>query len=578
MHFDALTLACVTAELNYHICPGRIQQVLLVNEHAIGFEIYTPGVRHQLLLDLHVGTARVHTVSYKLRRGVDGESPLLLLLRKYARGALIVTIEQPEPTERALWFSLEHPEHGATTLIVELIGRQPNAVLVGTAGRVLECLHRLPAGAGGRTVLPGHLYIAPPAIEKLSPLDDGTADYYSRLAEVVTQAASLWKALVAGVAGLSPTAAREVAWRVEGGDKASRDGSAINVLAVAQALQELWAPLRTREWRPGLIEEEGGLIGFAAYPVHFRGRFIDEPSMSAALERFHASGAAVLALDAYAAQRGQVLTNVKRAQAQLDRRLAALVGDEPAPGAAETLRTQASWLLALASQVEPGQRVLEIDLGEEKLYIALDLYLSPVEQAQRMFKRASKLERAAKVIPQRRAELLADHELLAQLALDAQRADNQPELAAVLDELRRAGFLRSATQRTPQSKGSGGPLRFSTVRGAEIVVGRNARQNEQVTFKIARPADLWLHVRGAPGSHVVLRAPTQMIHEEDIHIAAQLAAYHSSVRGERSVDVIVTERRWVSHAPGGRTGQVIVAKEHVMRVAAEMPEGIEEMG
>jgi predicted ribosome quality control (RQC) complex YloA/Tae2 family protein len=579
MHFDALTLACIATELNCTLCPGRIQQVLLVDAHAIGFEVYTPGVRHQLLLALHSGTARVHTVSYKLRRGVERESPLLLLLRKYARGALISAIEQPDPTERSLRCTLEHPEHGVTTLIIELIGRQPNAILLGAEGRILECLHRLPAGESGRSVLPGRLYTSPPALEKLSPIDDGSDGYYTQLAEVVAQPGPLWKALVAGIAGLSPTAAREVAWRAQMVSATNQREPTVTVLAIAQALQEVWAPLRSGAWQPGLIEEDGALIGFAAYPIHYRGRFVNEPSMSAALERFYAEGAVAQAPDAYAALRGQVLASVKRAQGRLERSLAALEGDEPAPGAAENLRAQANWLLALATQIEPGQAAIEVELGDGHLRIPLDPHLSPVEQAQRMFKRAAKLARAADVIPQRRAELHADCALLEQLFLDAQRATSQPELAAVLDELRRAGLLRATKRGAPQPKRSeGGPLRFRTARGAEIVVGRNARQNEQVTFKFARPADLWLHVRGAAGSHVVVRVPAQAVDEEDVRAAAQLAAYHSSVRGERMVDVIVTERRWVSHAPGGRTGQVLVAKERVVRVAAEMPGEIEEIG
>ncbi|MFO7631699.1 MAG: NFACT RNA binding domain-containing protein, partial [Caldilinea sp.] len=553
-----------------------IQQVLLVDAHAIGMEVYTPGVRHQLLLALQPGTARVHTVSYKLRRGAEGDTPLLLLLRKYARGALIAAVEQPEPVERVLRLQLEHPEHGATTLIVELIGRQPNAILVSPAGRILECLHRMPAGDKGRAVLPGQPYVTPPAMEKLPPFDNGAEEYYARLAQVVAQPGPLWKGLVAGIAGLSPTAGREVAWRVQGSADASSVGA--SALAVVQALQELWAPLRDDSWCPGLVEEGGAPVGFAAYPVHFRGQFVEQPSMGAALERFFAVANAVRVADAYAALRGQVQAQVKRAQTQLDRRLAALAGDEPAPGAAETLRTHANWLLALGSQIEQGQTALEVDTGDEHLSIALDPQLSPVEQAQRMFKRAAKLSRAAEAIPLRRAELLADRELLDQLALDTQRAASQPELAAVLDELRRAGYARSSAQRAPRSTGvEGGPLRFHTDRGVEIVVGRNARQNEQVTFKIARPADLWLHVRGAPGSHVVVRVVGSPPDARDILVAAQLAAYHSSVRGERRVDVIVTERRWVSRAPGGRTGQVLVTQERVVSVAAEKPDAVEEV-
>jgi hypothetical protein len=403
----------------------------------------------------------------------------------------------------------------------------------------------------------------------LPPLDDGSTDYYARLAQIVAQPGPLWKALVTGVAGLSPTAAREIAWRAHadaGGDQG------VNVLAVAQALQELWAPVQHGTWQPGVIEEAGALVGFAACPIHFRGQFVSQPSLSAALERFFAINPDARPADPYAALRAQVLAQVTRADTQIARRLAALAGDEPPSGGAELLRTQASWLLALAGEVTPGQEVLVVDTGDAMLSIALDTALTPVEQAQRMFKRAAKLARAAQIIPQRRAELLADRELVAQLALDAQRAANQPELAAVIEELRRAGFARTPARRDhPQPGGEGGPLRYRTVRGAEIIVGRNARQNEQVTFKLARGDDAWLHVRGAPGAHVIVRAPSSLPDERDIVAAAQLAAYHSSMRGERRADVIVTVRRWVSRAPGGRTGQVIVAQERVISVPAAEP-------
>lgn len=568
MHFDALTLACIAAELNHSLCPGRIQQVLLVDENTLGFEIYTPGTRHQLLLALQPGAARIHTVGYKLRRGA-GETPLLLLLRKYARNARLTAIAQPDPTERVVRFELEHAEVGATTLVVELIGRQPNALLLTPAGRILECLRHLQPVGEGRALLPGRPYAAPPAPAKLPPRDDGSADYYAQLARIIDQPGPLWRALMTGIAGLSPTAAREIAWRAAVDSNA---GQGANVLAVAQALQELWAPVTSGAWQPGLIEEAGAPVGFAAYPIHFRGQFNPQPSLNVAVEHFFSNYAGAQAVDPYAARRTQVLAQIGRAEAQVTRRLTALAGDEPAPGAAAALRAQANWLLALASQVAPGQRVLTVDTGEATLRIELDATMTPVEQAQRMFKRAAKLERAAQIIPQRRATLLADRAWLAQLALDAQRAANQPELAAVVEELQRAGFAPTPVRRDrPAAGGDGGPLWYRTVRGAEIIVGRNARQNEQVTFQLARSDDAWLHVRGAPGAHVILRTAGAAPDERDLLAAAQLAAYHSSLRGERRVDVSVTARRWVSRAPGGRIGQVIVAQERVVSVAAEEP-------
>ena len=139
--------------------------------------------------------------------------------------------------------------------------------------------------------------------------------------------------------------------------------------------------------------------------------------------------------------------------------------------------------------------------------------------------------------------------------------------------------LRGPTRREPRGKPAAtGPLRYRTARGVEIVAGRNARQNEHVTFRLAQSGDLWLHARGVPGAHVVVRTAGRELADEDIERAAQLAAYRSSARGDRSVDVIVTERRWVSRAPGGRPGQVLVAREQVIAVPGDAPEGLEVVG
>jgi predicted ribosome quality control (RQC) complex YloA/Tae2 family protein len=286
--------------------------------------------------------------------------------------------------------------------------------------------------------------------------------------------------------------------------------------------------------------------------------------------------------DPYAQARANAAAALRRARQGIERRLAGLAADEPPPGEAQRLRTAAEWLLALASQVAPHQAVLMVPLEEGSLEIPLEQGMTPVEQAQRMFRRAAKSERAEVFIPQRRAELQGDLALVDQLALDLQAAANQPEIAAVQAELRAAGLLGAQALPTRGSgspgRGSatpalqGGLLRVRSAQGLEIVVGRNARQNERVTFGEAHPEDLWLHARGVPGSHTIIRTGGQVPSEETVRAAAQLAAYHSGARGERAVDVIVTRRRWVQRAPGGKVGQVLVKQEErVVTVPGELP-------
>lgn len=582
MVFDALTTACMAAELRHRLIPGRVQTLLLVDEHSLGLEVYANGARHQLLLAVPPNAGRVLLVEQKLRRGVEGETPLLLLARKYLRDGVLETVLQPDPTERVLHLGFRHKLHGPSTLVVELIGRRPNLILLRPDGRILECLHRHPPSeAGERVLLPGRPYAPPPAQAKLPPLDDGRPDYYERLAAVLLSPDKLAKVLVAEVAGLSPAAAREAAWRATG--DAETSAAATNVLALASALQSMWSAVQTGEWQPGFVRKGGQVIGFAPYLAHAEGEFVPTADLSEALAMW--STAKVLApasapaptpapRDAYAAQRAEAANYLRRARSGVQRRLAAMSGDEPQAGEAARLRTSAEWLLALGSQIAPGQQQLEVQLEDETLIVLVDVVLGPVEQAQRLFRRAAKLERAAVFIPQRRAELQQDLALIDQLVLDLERATNQPEIAAVRAELAAAQLIAA-----PKGGGkltaagqSGGVLRLRSPQGMEIIVGRNARQNERVTFAEAHPEDLWLHARGVPGSHVVIRSGGRMPDAATIHLAAQWAAYHSAARAAAAVNVTVTRKRWVTRAPGGKLGQVLVKQEEqVVTVPGDLP-------
>lgn len=584
MNYDALTTASMAAELQT-LCPGCVQQALVVDAHSIGLEIYAAGRRAQLLLCADPAAARVLVVEYKLRRGVEQETPLLLLLRKYVRDSVLTAVVQSDVTERILQLDFDHKEYGPTRLIVELIGRRPNLLLVRPDGRILECLHHAPATIPQeRALLPGRNYAPPPTQGKLSPFDDGQPSYYAQIGAIVGAEGKLWKAIVAAIAGMSPAAARELAWRVTG--NADAPASEANLLALAAALQALWEPIHSGAWTPGWAERDGQVSGFAAYQAHTLGEFHDAASMSEALARYYAPerlAERAAAADTYAGQRANAKALLRRARQQLERRLEALTHDEPPPGAAEQMRQAAEWLLALNSQIAPGQAMLEVTPDpaqpHDVIRIPLDPARGPIAQAEQMFRRAGKLERAAVFIPQRRAQLQLEMEFLDQLALDLEQAANQPEIATVIDELRVAGLLKApstaahktASVRVPKA---GEPLRFRSVQGLEIVVGRNARQNEHVTFDLAHPNDLWLHVRGTPGAHVIVRLAGAQATAETRRAAAQLAAYHSSVRGERRVDVIITQRRAVSHAPGGKPGQVLVKHAETVTVPAEMPDGV----
>ncbi len=107
-----------------------------------------------------------------------------------------------------------------------------------------------------------------------------------------------------------------------------------------------------------------------------------------------------------------------------------------------------------------------------------------------------------------------------------------------------------------------GVITFRSGDGMEILVGRSARGNDQVTFRHAGPEDFWLHAGGMPGSHVVVRNPERLaaLPPKTLEQAAGLAAYYSKGRGSTSVDIHLTRRKWIKRPKGGAPGLVTVKR------------------
>lgn len=564
--FDALTAAAVAAELRVALVDGRVQDVVHPDAFSLGVEVYAQRERRYLYLCAHPQTARVHLLDQRPRRGVETPSPLLLSLRKRVEGARLSAVTCL-PYERILHIDFDHPEQGRCRLIAEIMGRLCNLILLDDADIVIECLKRVgPAINRARVILPGQPYRPPPPQDKLAP-DQVTA---GAIAALLAQGPPrpLWRILVDGVSGLSPQAARELVQRAAGDAMMmgplvdATPSSMMLAAALARELDRLWAEARAGATQAWLAQGEGSLIAYAPYRITHAGQAIPAGSISQAIARFHAQGQT---FDAYEGLRAQVRQELERARARLERQRAALQRQLVDPAEQQRLREAGEWILALASQIRPDQTALSVDIGEETpLTIALDPRRSPAENAQGYFARYRKGQRAAAEIPPRLTAIERDLEYLTQLALDLQMAETQPEIVAIREALTAAGWRHEPS--SPRTAPLPQPIKVPLSDGSVALVGRNSRQNEELTFDLAAPDDLWLHVRGLPGAHVIVRCQGKPASEAAILRAAELAAYYSAARAEADVLVVVASRRRVRRLPGGHPGQVIYSGERTLRV------------
>jgi predicted ribosome quality control (RQC) complex YloA/Tae2 family protein len=509
-----------------------------------------------------------------------------LLCRKHLRGAHLTSVEQP-PWERIMQLRLQADDASATrslVLIVEAMGRLGNVILVDEGGAIVESIKRVPPTINRvRTVLPRRPYVGPPPQRKPAPdALDGEA-WAAILAGSDGAAAG---AVVGAVRGLSPLAAREAVYRAAGAAGAPARGVDTNKLAAA--IGELTAPLaavhtigfaplaqgaaRPGEKSPSVWRPSNAGTSFAPYELTHLPGWERAVTISQAIVR--AGGAAVAATST--SQRQEPLrTEIGSARAREARRIESLEREVAQAGAASVLREAGELLLAYAAQLAPGLAAVELD-GRS---IALDPARTAIENAQAYFERYTRARDAGRLLPEMidagRARLAYLDEALVHVAL----ADTPDDVAAVRAELVDAGYLGGVSQppaavpprdtrtrRRSPAAAFRGPLRLRI--GEHVAfLGRSARQNDQATFELGRPNDLWLHARGVAGAHLILQVASRAPDQATIQRAAAIAAHHSEARGSASVAVDVTERRHVRKIKGGAPGAVTYTGERTINVA-----------
>ena len=272
-----------------------------------------------------------------------------------------------------------------------------------------------------------------------------------------------------------------------------------------------------------------------------------------------------------AARRKQVAARLRTRVQKLRRTLGAVEEDAARAAHAEQDRARAELLLPLASRIPRGAREARVQdwsrTSEEGVplivVIALDPALSAVEHAARWLKKAKRYQAAAARIAARRSEVAAQVAVAEALLQGALLAVDAASLSLVENEL---GTKRSPAQRSAGSRERLPYRTFRSRKGAPILVGRGARDNDALTLRIARGNDVWLHARGASGAHVVIPGAGESPDSDTLGDAAILAAHFSSYRGADGVEVAWTRRKHVRKPKGAAPGSVIVTQEKTLRV------------
>ena len=563
MPLDSVFLSGLKRELAPQILGARIDKVQQPERDLLLLGLRTHDGNVRLLLHGGVGSARVHLTEGRFEN--PASPPMFcMLLRKHLIGARIAELE--DNGDRLLQIHLDaRDEMGVETrrtLVIEMMGRQSNVILVDGEGIILDCMRRVdPSMSEIRPLLPGMRYRLPPKQDKPDFFESEPRERAALLRTAETGAAlDSW--LLHTFSGLSPLVCRELCYR------AFRDVSPrFSSLTAEQETAFLEEMDRLRELAeegnlaPYLLSDEQKPKDFSFFPIEQYGNALrceKCASFSALLDEYY------LRRDQAEAMRrkSQSLTKtIKNLRDRTARKLAMQREELRLSENRETIRRRADLITANLYRIQRGDRVLHAeDFYEEGMptvEIPLDPLKTPQQNAAQLYKQYQKAKTAETHLTALIAEGETSLHYLNSVLDEISRAEGEQDLAAIRAELRESGYLKREKSAKKEKLRPRAPLRFVSDSGYEILVGRSHAQNDELTHRIARRTDYWLHVQKSHGSHVIIRAMDSEPDEKTLAQAASLAVYYSQSRAGGKTPVDYTMVRNVRKPSGGLPGMVL---------------------
>ncbi len=578
MSLDGFSMHPLTRELDTALAGGRIDKITQPNKQSIILSVRQPGQNFLLHISINSQNPSAHLLEKNLEN--PPEPPVFcMVLRKQIETGRIAKVRQ-HGLDRLLLIDIDSLAAGGRivtkTLVLELMGKYSNIILV-QDGVIIDALRKIGANSSRvRTVLPGQAYELPPGQEKKDLFTDAIADIMA----IVKAAPSLRldKALLAACMGFGPVSAKEVCFsaglapsmRIEALDEA-------DFKAIEDALQEI----RESALHAGdasapedkavlLLGENQKVLAMAAFPLHYlpEAAVLTFPTISAMLEKADSLLGSYVLPD-----KDRFRKLVKNEKNRAENKLTKLDEEIAAAENAEEFKVRGDNLMTYQYQFKDREDAsvtvpnIYSETGES-ITIPLDQRLTLVENMQACYKKYDKLKRAQELLQVQRRECEANIAYLESIEASLLASSSLAEIAEIHNELIAAGYLREKPKKKNNDKPAR-PFHFRAPDGTDILVGKNNYQNDKLTFKTARYNDTWFHTKDIPGSHVVLQNGGTEPSEEDILIAASLAAHFSKARGSSKIPVDYTEIRYVKKPSGSKPGFVIFTNQKTLYITPD---------
>jgi predicted ribosome quality control (RQC) complex YloA/Tae2 family protein len=582
--FTTLTAAC--CELRAQWIPGRTEQVYQRDRYTIAISLRTLKSRGWLTICWHPQAARI----------CIGDPPPKTpdtftfsdQLRHQLSGIALVAIDAIAPWERVLdlKFARRPGDPALFHLYVEIMSKYSNVILTDADNLIITAAHQVSSQQSSiRPIQTGQPYELPPALTGTLP---GLSESQERWQERVSLVpGALHRQLLKSYRGLSPALVRSMAQAADlNPDQSTASLSPTDWQQLFQRWQE-WlhtlkstvgqdvgsSPSATVEtssphsllitpFKPGWTDQGYTVLGW--------GVIKPAQNIQTLLNSYYT---AELNQQEFAQLRHQLSQKLGNILGKLRQKASTFAERLQQSDQADQYRQQADLLMAYLQNWEPGMKTITLsDFDTTKpVTIPLNPEKNAVQNAQALYKRHQKLKRARSAVEPLLKEVQEEIQYLEQVEASLTQLDTYktPEDLQTLQEIREEligqQYLDAPEQRSRLVSDVSEPYRYQTPSGFELLIGRNNRQNDLLTFRTAGDYDLWFHTQEIPGSHVLMRLQAGAVPDKvDLQFAADLAAHYSRGRQSDQIPVVYTEPKYVYKPKGAKPGMAIYKREHVI--------------
>lgn len=521
MSFDGILLSKIKDEIKY-LETGRISKITENGDTDFILTIRSNRENHNLILSFSSEYSRIH-LTKRLYDSVLNPKSFTMFLRKHIEGYFIESINQYS-TDRIIYFTLkgynEMQDLNTKYLICEIMGRYSNLILADQDFIIIDALKHDGVGEYNRTILPNAKYEFPKT-EKLNPYD-----YDKDQINDLVKNAKNPKDILNIFNGISLTLATPLFYNDKIGDN-------------------LYNSIHS-DIKPSIIINERNKQDFYYIPLNYEiVKSFD--TISEMLDSYFYSQD----LKSKVKQKtGDLITFVNRQIKKYENKLEKLERELIENESSDYLKLYGELLLSLPNLKAKEKNVTVLNYyNNEYVNIPLDNKLTIIDNSNKYFKRYQKSKTSVQYINEQMEITKNEIEYFKVLKYQLDDASIN-EAIEIQDELINGKYLFNKV--TQNKKKNQKPKLLTYIVGDTLIsVGKNNIQNEYLTHKFAKAGDTWFHVKGAPGSHVVVHKADELT-EDEIRTAAGLAAYYSTYKDSSSVAVDYTKIKFIKKIPGRR--------------------------